>query len=57
MKQEQSVYNYVSKCCQQRANKPPLVKSKNADGGLGHWTCTKCGKNCSVIKQTKETNE
>jgi hypothetical protein len=37
---------YLSRCCQARADKPALVKGESSLG-LGHWSCTKCGKACA----------
>ena len=44
----ESVNRYVSKCCGERADKPALVKTEDAEGSLGHWRCTGCRKPCKV---------
>ncbi len=54
-------FNYTSICCNEKATKPPVVRSKEdrAEGkfsecGLGCWHCTKCGKNCKVKRSRKQ---
>ena len=69
---KQEVFIYTSVCCNVRAEKPALVKvrpapkskgkgkSYEADPvGLGHWSCTQCGKGCKVSRSKpakEETN-
>lgn len=49
------VFEYKSECCNEVAKKPPVERSsadrkenKYSECGLGHWHCSKCGKNCKV---------
>ena len=54
-------FNYTSVCCNEKATKPPVVRSKEdkAEGkfsecGLGCWRCTKCGDRCKVRRSRKQ---
>jgi hypothetical protein len=49
-----SVYAYVSVCCSALSDKPALRKTKEADGTLGKWRCSQCGKRGSVRPTSKE---
>jgi hypothetical protein len=54
------VYRYISACCSVQGNKPALLKTPEAEGTLGSWRCSGCGKRCKVsvhdgVKKTKET--
>ena len=49
-----AVYAYVSSCCSALADKPSLRKTKEADGTLGKWRCSACGKSCKVRPTSKE---
>ena len=53
-----SKFQYISKCCDVKATKPPCIASKDADSSLGTWVCGKCGKPCSVSKKnTKDEHD
>ena len=43
-----AVYAYVSSCCSALADKP------EAEGTLGKWRCSACGKSCKVRPTSKE---
>jgi hypothetical protein len=43
-----AVYAYVSVCCSALSDKPSLKKTKEAEGTLGKWRCSSCGRRCSV---------
>lgn len=52
---QKKTFEYNSECCNAPAKKPPVERSsadrkenKYSECGLGHWHCTKCGKNCKV---------
>jgi hypothetical protein len=47
---------YFSVCCNLRATKPALLKSGDAEGTLGSWRCTACGKSCKC-NRTKNSPE
>jgi hypothetical protein len=49
-----AVYAYVSSCCSALADKPALRKTKEAEGTLGSWRCSACGKSCKVRPTSKE---
>jgi hypothetical protein len=49
-----AVYAYVSVCCSVLADKPSLRKTKEAEGTLGSWRCSACGKSCKVRPTSKE---
>jgi len=49
-----AVYAYVSGCCSALADKPSLRKTKEAEGTLGSWRCSSCGKRCAVRPTSKE---
>jgi hypothetical protein len=49
-----AVYAYVSVCCSALADKPSLRKTKEAEGTLGSWRCSACGKPCKVRPTSKE---
>ena len=49
-----SVYAYVSVCCSALSDKPSLKKTKEAEGTLGKWRCSQCGKSCKVRPTSKE---
>ena len=49
-----AVYAYVSQCCSVLADKPSLKKTKEAEGTLGSWRCSQCGKSCKVRPTSKE---
>jgi hypothetical protein len=49
-----AVYAYVSQCCSALADKPSLRKTKEAEGTLGSWRCSACGKPCKVRPTSKE---
>ena len=69
---KQEVFAYFSVCCNARAEKPACVKVRPAPKskgkgksyeavpvGLGHWSCTQCGKGCKVSRSKpakEETN-
>ena len=68
---KQEVFVYTSACCGARAEKPALVKVRPAPKskgkkrdetdpiGLGHWTCSNCGKGCKAVRSKpakEETN-
>jgi hypothetical protein len=48
-----AVYAYVSGCCSALADKPSLRKTKEAEGTLGSWRCSQCGRRCSVRPTSK----
>ena len=50
----EAVYAYVSSCCSALADKPALRKTKEAEGTLGKWRCSACGKSCKVRPTSKE---
>jgi hypothetical protein len=45
---------YISLCCTALADKPSLRKTKEAEGTLGSWRCSACGKPCKVRSTSKE---
>jgi len=56
-----ALFLYLSTCCKQLATKPPCVKglafkkkgqkeTKAPEVGLGHWSCTGCGRACKVSR-------
>ena len=49
-----AVYAYTSSCCSALADKPALRKTKEAEGTLGSWRCSACGKSCKVRPTSKE---
>jgi hypothetical protein len=49
-----AVYAYVSSCCSALADKPALRKTKEAEGTLGKWRCSACGRRCSVSPASVE---
>ena len=49
-----AVYAYISSCCSALADKPALRKTKEAEGTLGSWRCSACGKSCKVRPTSKE---
>jgi hypothetical protein len=49
-----AVYAYVSQCCSALSDKPSLKKTKEAEGTLGKWRCSACGKRCAVRPTSKE---
>jgi hypothetical protein len=49
-----AVYAYISVCCSALADKPSLRKTKEAEGTLGSWRCSQCGKRCAVRPTSKE---
>ena len=49
-----AVYAYTSSCCSALADKPSLRKTKEAEGTLGKWRCSACGKSCKVRPTSKE---
>ena len=49
-----AVYAYTSSCCSALADKPALRKTKEAEGSLGKFRCSQCGKRCSVHPTSKE---
>jgi hypothetical protein len=60
-----AVYAYVSSCCSALADKPSLRPANKktiphlgakpeAEGTLGKWRCSACGKRCSVRPTSKE---
>ncbi len=49
-----AVYAYISQCCSALSDKPSLRKTKEAEGTLGKWRCSKCGKSCKVRPTSKE---
>ena len=49
-----AVYAYVSSCCSALADKPALRKTKEAEGSLGKFRCSQCGKRGSVRPTSKE---
>jgi hypothetical protein len=49
-----AVYAYVSSCCTALADKPSLRKTKEAEGTLGSWRCSQCGRRCAVRPTSKE---
>ena len=53
MIKDKPMFNYVSKCCEAKATKPPCVKSEKKDSTLGTWTCSKCGKTCSCYRHIR----
>ena len=68
---KQEVFAYFSVCCNVRAEKPALVKVRPAPKskgkkrdeaeptGLGHWSCTQCGRAAKVVRikpAKEETN-
>lgn len=44
------VFLYWSKCCNEKAEKPPLLKTEEHEGMLGSWRCSKCGKSCACAR-------
>ena len=61
----EAVYAYVSSCCSALADKPSLRPANKktiphlgakpeAEGTLGKWRCSACGKRCSVRPTSKE---
>ena len=50
----EAVYAYTSSCCSALADKPALRKTKEAEGTLGSWRCSACGKSCKVRPTSKE---
>lgn len=66
---KQEVFAYTSACCGARAEKPALLKvrpapkskgKKREDAdpvGLGHWTCSACGKGCSAVRSKPAKDE
>lgn len=40
------VFLYLSACCSVKAIKQALVKTSDAEGTLGTWRCSGCGKAC-----------
>ena len=69
---KQEVFVYASACCGARAEKPALVKvrptpkskgkgkGKSYEAvpvGLGHWSCTQCGKGCKVSRSKPAKEE
>ena len=60
-----AVYAYVSSCCSALADKPALRPANKktiphlgakpeAEGTLGKWRCSACGKSCKVRPTSKE---
>ena len=49
-----AVYAYISSCCSALADKPALRKTKEAEGTLGKWRCSACGRRCSVSPASVE---
>ena len=67
---KQEMFAYFSVCCNARAEKPALVKvrpapkskgkgkSYEADPvGLGHRSCTQCGKGCKAVRSKPAKEE
>ena len=65
---KQEMFAYFSVCCNARAEKPALVKVRPAPKskgksyeavpvGLGHWSCTQCGKGCKVSRSKPAKEE
>lgn len=51
------VFVYTSACCGVRANKPALTKTPKAEGTLGSWRCSQCGKPCKCSRAKYKTPE
>lgn len=62
---ETAVFRYVSNCCKEIAKKTPLLAANKtlslglgakpeAEGTLGSWRCSRCGKPCKVTRYAKE---
>jgi hypothetical protein len=60
-------FAYFSKCCNERARKLPLLAtnkdisavigaSPEAEGTLGSWRCSKCGKPCKCNREVTPVN-
>ena len=67
---KQEVFIYTSVCCGVRAEKPALVKVRPAPKskgkrreneaeptGLGHWSCTQCGRAAKVVRSKPAKEE
>lgn len=61
----QPVFQYFSVCCNAPAEKPPCAKGpgaigtlgsspKEAEGSLGSWRCSRCGKACKCVRTQAE---
>lgn len=60
-----AAFLYISSCCSEIAEKPPVVMPKGkgvgrylgakpeGDATLGKWRCSKCHKRCKVTRQSK----
>lgn len=48
------VFLYLSVCCSLKATKPALLKTADAEGTLGSWHCTGCGKSAKVTRIKNE---
>lgn len=56
MSKYKPVFIYISKCCNTTATKEPCERTKEeiqnkefGQHGLGTWSCSRCGKTCSVM--------
>jgi hypothetical protein len=45
---------YISKCCNAKATKSPLVATKDKKGGLGTWRCDRCGRKAIVTRVAQD---
>jgi hypothetical protein len=47
---QEPVFVYTSACCGVKAVKPALLKTPEAEGTLGSWRCSGCGKSCKCSR-------
>lgn len=50
------VFEYTSKCCGHKANKPACERTDKHQSTLGTWTCSRCGNKCTVNRHKVEEN-